>query len=91
MLTGQAIDFKKHLAIPSGLYVQFNNLNDHPTPMQGPYWTASTLNQLCMDYRQGGPKLLHWETGKVIAPTRVEEIHMTDTINQSVEHGAKHQ
>jgi hypothetical protein len=36
ILTGQAIDFKKHLAIPFGSYVQANNKND-PSNTNAPH------------------------------------------------------
>jgi hypothetical protein len=46
ILTGQAIDFKKHLAIPFGSYVQANNENDPSNTNAHVLWIASTLDQL---------------------------------------------
>jgi hypothetical protein len=42
-----------------------------------------------MDNRQGGHKLLHLGTGKVITRPRVKEIPMSDTIIQAVENMAR--
>jgi hypothetical protein len=73
ILTGQAIDFKKHLAIPFGSYVQANNEND-PSNTNAPRTLDCIYLGPVMDNRQGGHKLLHLGTGKVITRPRVKEI-----------------
>jgi hypothetical protein len=88
ILTGQAIDFKKHLAIPFGSYVQANNKND-PSNTNAPRTLDCIYLGLVMDNRQGGHKLLHLGTGKVITRPQVKKIPMSDTIIRAVENMAR--
>jgi hypothetical protein len=79
ILTDQAIDFKKHLAIPFGSYVQANNKND-PSNTNAPRTLDCIYLGPVMDNRQGGHKRLHLGTAEVITRPRVKEILMSDTI-----------
>jgi hypothetical protein len=88
ILTGQAIDFKKHLAIPFGSYVQANN-EKNPSNTNAPRTLDCIYLGPVMDNRQGGHKLLHLGTGKVITRPRVKEIPMSDTIIRAVENMAR--
>jgi hypothetical protein len=71
--------------------VQANNKKNDPSNTNAPRTLDCIYLGPVMDNRQGGHKLLHLGTGKVISCPGVKEIPMSNTIIQAVEYMARRQ
>ena len=89
LLTGEPINYNKHLKYSFGTYVQAFNNNDPTNTMEERTIEAIYLGPIWE--KPGGHKLMDLHTGRVITRQKVTEIPVTPTVIKAVEEMAERQ